>query len=171
VFILETEGDAIKVAQEVIQKCSDNIGRVTVVDAEVQSEFEPIKDAAVRIASEHVGRDEKFCFRLHKRGSHSLVEDTFDIEREIGRAMWQTLQQKYGTEPAVDLDEPDITVSAEVLGRDTAMGFSRKDWTAQPVQIGVENKTIERSAPARGIASNVSTECKIPQSCVNRRSH
>jgi tRNA(Ser,Leu) C12 N-acetylase TAN1 len=78
------------------------------------------------------------------------MEDTFEIEREIGRAIWQTLQQKYGTEPVVDLDEPDITVSAEVLGRYAAMGFSREDWTAQSTQIGVENQPIERSAPAKG---------------------
>lgn len=147
VFILETEGDAVQIAKEVIRRCSENIGRVTVVDAEVQSELEPIKEAAVRIASEQVGRDEKFCFRLHKRGSHSLVGDTFEIEREIGSAMWQTLQQKYGTEPAVDLDEPDITISAEVLGRGAAMGYSRKDWTAQSEKIGVENQPIESSAP------------------------
>ncbi|HLF84309.1 MAG TPA: THUMP domain-containing protein [Blastocatellia bacterium] len=130
VFILETEGDAVQIAQDVIRKCSENIGHVTAVLAEVESKLEPIKEAAVRIASEQVSKNEKFCFRLHKRGSHSLMGDTFEIEREIGGVIWQTLQQKYGTEPAVDLDEPDITVVAEVLGPNTAMGISRKTWRA-----------------------------------------
>ena len=138
VFILETEGDAVQIAQDVIQKCADNIGHVTAVLAEVESKLEPIKEAAVRIAGEQVGKDEKFCFRLHKRGSHSLVGDTFEIEREIGGAIWQALQQKYGTEPAVDLDEPDITLTAEVLGPDTAVGISRKDWTRTQSGLALE---------------------------------
>jgi tRNA(Ser,Leu) C12 N-acetylase TAN1 len=128
VFMLEAEGDALQIAQLLIRKCSENIGHVTAVLSEVESKLQPIKEAAVRIAGEQVGRDEKFCFRLHKRGSHSLVGNTFEIEREIGSAIWQALRQKYGTEPVVDLDEPDITVTAEVLGPDTAVGISRKDW-------------------------------------------
>jgi len=132
VFILEKEGEPVQIAQEVIQKCSEYIGRVTAVLAEVESKLEPIKDAAVRIASEQVGRDELFSFRLHKRGLHSLVGDTFEIEREIGGAIWQALQQKYGALPEVDLDDPDITVVAEVLGPNTAMGVSRKAWRATP---------------------------------------
>lgn len=128
VFILETEGDSVQIAQDVILKCSDNIGHVTVVLAEVESKLEPIKEAAVTIASERVRNDERFCFRLHKRGSHSLERNTFEIEREIGEAICQALQQKYGAEPEVDLDDPDITVVAEVLGPNTAMGISRKAW-------------------------------------------
>jgi tRNA(Ser,Leu) C12 N-acetylase TAN1 len=129
VFLLEREGEAVQLAQEVIQKCSENIGHVTAVVAEVESKIEPIKEAAVRIAGEQIGKDEKFCFRLHKRGSHSLVGDTFEIEREIGAAIRQALKQKYGTEPAVDLDEPDITIIAELLGPKAAIGISRTSWT------------------------------------------
>jgi len=130
VFILETEGNAERIAEAVVEKCSDAIGHVTVVSAEVESELEAIKAAAVKIAAEHIESGQKFCFRLHKRGAHSLAADTFEIERQVGAAMWEALQQIHGVPPIVDLEEPDITVSAEVLGPRTAMGFSRKGWTA-----------------------------------------
>jgi tRNA(Ser,Leu) C12 N-acetylase TAN1 len=128
VFILETEGAAPQVAKSVTQKCSGYIGHVTAVLAEVDSRIDAIKEAAVRIGSEQIGENEKFCFRLNKRGSHQLVEDTCKLEREIGGAIWQALEQKQGKRPVVDLDDPDITIIAEVMGPNTAIGILRKAW-------------------------------------------
>lgn len=130
VFILEAEGDAAEIAQTVIQKCTDGIGHVTAVLAEVESKLQPIEETAVRIAVELVGKAEKFCFRLHKRGAHSLACETSEIERDVGGAIFQALEEKYGAEPAVDLDDPDITVVAEVLGPTAALGIRRKSWRA-----------------------------------------
>jgi tRNA(Ser,Leu) C12 N-acetylase TAN1 len=58
------------------------------------------------------------------------VEDTCKLEREIGGAIWQALEQKQGKRPVVDLDDPDITIIAEVMGPNTAIGILRKAWRA-----------------------------------------
>jgi hypothetical protein len=42
VFILEREGEAIELAQEVIQKCSENIGHVTAVLAVASDAADPL---------------------------------------------------------------------------------------------------------------------------------
>ena len=128
IFILEAEGDALELAKRVNQECFQSIGRATAVLAEVQSTLEPIKEAAVKIGTEQIDEDEKFCFRLHKRGSHLLEQETPKLEYEIGGAIWVALQQKFGKRPNVDLKNPDITVVAEVLGPNTAVGILRKAW-------------------------------------------
>jgi len=128
IFILEAEGDALELAKKVNQECFLNIGRATAVLAEVQSTLDAIKEAAVKVGAEHIGGDEKFCFRLHKRGSHWLEQDTPKLEHEIGGAIWVALQKKYGKKPNVDLEDPDVTVVAEVLGPNSAIGIIRKAW-------------------------------------------
>jgi tRNA(Ser,Leu) C12 N-acetylase TAN1 len=120
----------MELARSVLQKCSESIGHVTAVLAEVESRLESIKEAAVRIGTEQIAGDEKFCFRLNKRGSHHLEETTCDLEREIGGAIWQALEQKHGKRPVVDLGDPDITIIAEVMGANTAIGVLRKAWRA-----------------------------------------
>lgn len=133
IFTLEAEGDALELAKRVNQECSQNIGRATAVLAEVQSTLDPIREAAVKIGTEQIGEDEKFCFRLHKRGSHWLEQETPKLEYEIGGAIWVALQQKYGKKPNVDLKNPDITVVAEVLGPNTAVGILRKAWRVSAI--------------------------------------
>lgn len=128
IFILEAEGDALELSKKINQECFQSIGRAMAVLAEVQSTLEAIKEAAVKIGAEHISEDEKFCFRLHKRGSHWLEQETPKLEYEIGGAIWVALQQKYGKKPNVDLKNPDITVVAEVLGPNTAVGIMRKAW-------------------------------------------
>jgi tRNA(Ser,Leu) C12 N-acetylase TAN1 len=128
VFTLEAEGDATKLAEEVYRKCSFDIGRAVAVLAEIPSTLKDIKKVAVEICKDKVGRNEKFCFRLHKRGSHLLEKKTPKLEYEIGEAVWLALKEKYGEEPKVDLEHPDITVVAEVLGPNAAVGITRKSW-------------------------------------------
>ncbi|MBI4529312.1 MAG: hypothetical protein HY695_36395 [Deltaproteobacteria bacterium] len=128
IFIVEVDGDALELARRIQQECSASIGRATAVVAEVQSRFDLIKEAAVQAGRNQIRADERFCFRLHKRGSHWLEKDTLSIEREIGGEIWQALEQKYGTKPLVDLKNPDTTVVAEVLGPTTAIGILRKEW-------------------------------------------
>ena len=128
IFILEAEGDALELAKKINQECFLKIGRAIAVLTEVPSTLNAIKEAAVKVGVEQIVGDEKFCFRLHKRGSHWLDQDTPKIEREIGGAIWAALQEKYGKKPNVDLEDPDITVVAEVLGPNTAIGIIRKAW-------------------------------------------
>jgi tRNA(Ser,Leu) C12 N-acetylase TAN1 len=130
IFMVEAKGDAIELVEKVIQECSYRIGRAVPVLAEVQSTLDAIKEGAVKVGVEHIGWDEKFCFRIHKRGVHQLDKNTPDIEREIGGAIWTALQRKYEKIPSVDLEEPDVTVLAEVLGPNTAIGIVRKAWRA-----------------------------------------
>jgi tRNA(Ser,Leu) C12 N-acetylase TAN1 len=131
IFFLEAEGSVLEIAQLVCRECSERIGHLTAVLAEVESRFEPIKEAAVRIGREQIGPDDNFSFRLHKRGAHFLEQDTVTLEQEIGGAIWIALEEKYRFKPKVRLKNPDISVVAEVLGPITAIGIYRRAWREQ----------------------------------------
>jgi tRNA(Ser,Leu) C12 N-acetylase TAN1 len=133
IFIIEVEGDALELARKVVRECSSRIGRAIPVLCEIPSMLEAIKEGAVKVGVEHIGMNEKFCFRIHKRGSHQLDLDTPALEREIGGAIWTALEEKYKKEPAVDLEDPDVMVVAEVLGQNTAIGIVRKSWWANTI--------------------------------------
>jgi tRNA(Ser,Leu) C12 N-acetylase TAN1 len=129
IFSLEAEAaDVTELAKLIYRECRQHIGHVTAVLAEVESRFEPIKDAAVRVGSERIGKEESFCFRIHKRGAHFLEHDTLTLEQEIGGAIWIALKEKHGANPSVRLKNPDIAIVAEVLGPITAVGISRTAW-------------------------------------------
>jgi tRNA(Ser,Leu) C12 N-acetylase TAN1 len=131
IFSLEAEGDVFELAKLLFRECPQRIGHATAVLAEVESRFEPIKEAAVRIGREQIDPEESFCFRIHKRGAHYLEQDTLTIEQEIGGAIWTALEEKYGAKPRVKLKNPDIAIVAEVLGPLTAVGISRTAWREQ----------------------------------------
>jgi tRNA(Ser,Leu) C12 N-acetylase TAN1 len=133
IFIIEAGGDPLELAKKVIRECSSRVGRAIPILVEVQSNIGAIKEGAVNVGVEHIGRDEKFCFRIHKRGAHQLDLDTPELEREIGGAIWTALQRKYDKKPAVDLDDPDVMVVAEVLGPNTTIGIVRKAWWADAI--------------------------------------
>jgi tRNA(Ser,Leu) C12 N-acetylase TAN1 len=104
---------------------------VTAVLETVESKEEPIKRVAARIGSEHIGSEESFCFRLHKRGTHGLEQNSSKLEAEIGGAIWTALEQKHNKTPRVRLKDPDVMVIAEILGPIAAVGISRKVWREQ----------------------------------------
>jgi len=135
IFALEAEGDPNELASRIMQDCSRFVGHVTTILSEVESRVDPIKDIAVKVGAEQIGQDESFAFRLNKRGSHWLNEETPKLERDIGGAIWKALKEKYGKEPKVNLGSPDVAVIAEVLGPNTAIGVSRKKWRGHEVQI------------------------------------
>lgn len=134
IFSLEAAGDVCELARLVCRTCSQWIGHATAILEEVESKFEPIQEAAERIARKQIGPEENFCFRLHKRGAHYLEKDTSTIEREIGGAIWTTLEE-HGATPRVKLKNPDVAVVAEVLGPITAVGISRRAWREQPAEV------------------------------------
>jgi tRNA(Ser,Leu) C12 N-acetylase TAN1 len=150
VFVLEADGDCLEIAERLTRECSAYIGHATAVLAEEPSEEERLRAAAVRIGLEHVRPEESFCFRLRKRGSHALRQTTPRLEFELGSAIWDALQQRYGRRPKVDLKNPDVLVLAEVLGPVTALGIVRKDWT-EPSVVPVETEMREgsRESPVR----------------------
>lgn len=133
IFIIEARGDPLEITKKVIRECSSRIGRAVPVLAEVRSTLEAIKEGAIKVGVEHVGRDEKFCFRIHKRGAHQLDLDTPALEREIGGAIWTALEEIHEKRPSVNLDDPDVMVVAEVLGPNTAIGIVRKLWWADTI--------------------------------------
>jgi len=136
IFALEAEEDLFELAERIYRECWTEIGHVTAILVEVESKLETIKDAAVSIGGEHIGSEDSFSFRLHKRGAHFLERDTLALEREIGGAIWTALEAKYGAKPRVQLKNPSIAVIAEVLGPVTALGISRRAWREQASQIG-----------------------------------
>ncbi len=131
IFSLEAEGDVNELAKLVHWDCRQHIGHATAVLEEVESRLEPIKEAAVRAGREEIGKEESFCFRIHKRGAHFLEQDTLTIEQDIGSAIWIALEEKHGVRPKVSLKHPDIAIVAEVLGPLTAVGISRRAWREQ----------------------------------------
>ena len=74
-----------------------------------------------RRAIKRAGAEERFCFRIHKRGKLGFQESASTLEREIGGAIWKALEQRHRTQPRVDLANPDVTIHADVLqGRTNA---------------------------------------------------
>lgn len=125
---LEAGGEISELAKLIWRECSENVGHLTAVLATVESREEPIKEAAARIGAAQIGPEESFCFRLHKRGAHSLKQDASKLEQEIGGAIWTALERKYHKTPKVSLKNPDVTVTAEILGPMAAVGISRRAW-------------------------------------------
>jgi tRNA(Ser,Leu) C12 N-acetylase TAN1 len=147
VFILEATGDVLELAQRINRDCAEDIWHATPALLEIESEIEAIKDAAVKIGTTKIGSEESFCFRIFKRGRHGLGKNTPELEDEIGKAVSEGLQLKNGKKPVVDLDEPDVTVVAEVLGPVTTVGVLRKAWRATPSERpGEIRKGHEKSA-------------------------
>jgi len=130
VFEVEAEGASAQETAERISRSGIEIGHLTAVLAEVPTKLDRIQEAAVRVAREQVGEEETFCFRIHKRGSHGLELESPRIEREIGSAIWEALEERFSKEPRVRLTEPDVAVVAEVLGETTLVGVSRRTWHA-----------------------------------------
>jgi tRNA(Ser,Leu) C12 N-acetylase TAN1 len=128
IFSLEVAGDVIEIAKLIQRNCRQHIGHATAVLEEVESRLELIKEAAVRVGREQIGKGESFSFRIHKRGAHFLEHDTLTIEQEVGGAIWIALEEKHGGKPRVSLRDPDIAIVAEVLGPITAVGISRRFW-------------------------------------------
>ena len=141
VFVVETDGDPLAAAERLTRECADSIGHATAVVAEVVSEPQRLREAAVRVGLERVGADESFCFRLRKRGVHLLEAPTPQLEVEIGSAIWLALQERDGEPPKVDLRDPDVLVLAEVLGPTTAVGVVRKAWRAPGPKAGEAGET------------------------------
>jgi tRNA(Ser,Leu) C12 N-acetylase TAN1 len=99
VFVIESAGDPLALAADVEHKVMTSLGHITPVHAKIDTSMDAILETAVKIAIQHIGADETFCFRIHKRGSHGLVEDTPTLECEIGTAIWRAIEQKYGKKP------------------------------------------------------------------------
>ncbi len=126
VFVVEAEGEPMELARE-LNRCP-SVGRAVPVMAETTSDPEGVKRAALRV-SELVGRGESFSFRLHKRGSHRLEKPTPELEREIGAELQKAIEQRTGVKPEVELETPDVEISAEVLGPLTYVGILRGSWS------------------------------------------
>jgi tRNA(Ser,Leu) C12 N-acetylase TAN1 len=114
IFVVEAEGEPRELARQVYRDCAHLVGHATAVLAEVETKPESIKEAAVKIGTDQIGPKESFCFRLFKRGEHTLQEDTPKIEYEIGGAINAALEEKTGQKPPVSLSDPDITINSEV---------------------------------------------------------
>jgi tRNA(Ser,Leu) C12 N-acetylase TAN1 len=125
VFLVEADGDPIEVARE-LNRCA-SVGRAVPVLAEAESNPEAVKKAAICV-SEWIKKGESFSFRLHKRGSHQLDKPTPELEREIGAELRKAIKERIGAEPEVELEKPDVEISAEVLGPLTYVGILRSNW-------------------------------------------
>lgn len=122
------EKSPLELAEKITRECFYDIGRAVPVLEKTDSTLEEIRRAAIKVALEHVGKGETFCFRLHKRGAHSLDNPTPELEYEIGGSIHDALWKKHGERPKVSLKDPDITVVAEVMGKESVVGVVRKEW-------------------------------------------
>lgn len=128
VYLLEADGDPVEVAEQVSLQCGDFLGRSVLILEEVESSFDAVKAAAIRIAAQWVVSSEPYCFRLNKAGAHWLRDETATAEREIGRSIREALARVREGETRVDLANPDLCIMAEVLGPRTAVGIFRREW-------------------------------------------
>jgi len=128
VFVLQTQGDVKQVTQQIFRECSEFLGHTTAVLCDVESSMEDIKEAAVNIALDQIEEGESYCFRIKKRDVPELKMSSREIEQDIGDAIRLALRDKFGAEPRVNLDAPDITIMAEVLGLFSSVGIRRKRW-------------------------------------------
>jgi tRNA(Ser,Leu) C12 N-acetylase TAN1 len=131
-FLVEAPGDALELAAAVSRIGGGRVAHARAALAEVESAEKPVQAAAVDVARRHVGRGESFCVRVHKRGRHALSRDTPALERDLGAAIWQALRERDGEDPKVELDDPDLTLTAEVLGPLTSICIERREWRAEP---------------------------------------
>ena len=125
VLLVEAEGDPLALAACVALECGEAIGRITAIFAEVHTEAGAIRQAAAEVAGAQVREGESFCFRLRRRGWSQPDTDASMLEREIGGAVFDALERGHGAPPIVDLQDPDVTVVAEVLGRRTLLGQAK----------------------------------------------
>jgi tRNA(Ser,Leu) C12 N-acetylase TAN1 len=128
VLLAEVNGDPVQIAKHLSQKISSDIGRIVPVIEEAKSEYQSIAQTAITTALEHIDKKDSYCFRIHKRGRHELTRTTPEIEETIGREIHLALEAKFGEKPRVDLENPDVSIHAEVLGRRTMVGITRKNW-------------------------------------------
>ncbi|HKJ47146.1 MAG TPA: THUMP domain-containing protein [Balneolales bacterium] len=141
VYVIETHGNVLNIADRICHECLMDIGHTTAVVEESKTSIKDIKEAALSVANQVVGENESFSFRIKKRGSQLLEKDSRDIEEEIGGDIWESLNQKYGKKPKVDLEHPDVKIVAEVLGNITAIGIQLKYWK----EFSVEQTPIHGS--------------------------
>jgi len=102
-----TEADVAAVAEA----AADAFGVVSASPAlSVASELDAICDALARTAGAVY---DKGTFAVDaRRADRSLPFDSEDVQREGGQAVWDAVAPEF--EPAVDLDDPDVTFGVEV---------------------------------------------------------
>jgi tRNA acetyltransferase TAN1 len=129
VLIVEHEEiEALDLAEKITRECYFDIGKAVPALAKVESSFEEIRDAAIKVSLTHIREGENFCLRINKRGAHALEKPTPELEYEVGGAVHDALAEKHGSKPKVDLSDPEVTVMVEVLGMESVVGILRKGW-------------------------------------------
>jgi tRNA(Ser,Leu) C12 N-acetylase TAN1 len=128
VLVVEAEGEPLVLAEHCLRTCGEAVGHVTPVLAEVPTELDAIREAAGRVAIAQVGARQSVCFRIRRRGWIPPGREPRELEREIGAAVLDALERSLGARPRVDLEHPDVTIVAEVLGPETAIGVVLRSW-------------------------------------------
>ena len=134
VYVIETHGNVLHTAKKIIQQGLEDVGHATAVVEEVQTDIDNIKEAIVSAGTQLIKENDSYCVRIKRRGSYFLDEDIQALEADIGSEIWNILKDKYGKDPKVDLENPDIKIIAEVLGHATAIGVQYKSWFEEPYQ-------------------------------------
>ncbi len=126
VLAVLADGDPAALAARVRDARGEAIGRVVAILAGAPSARAPLVDAVASVAAGHVRPGESICVRVHKRGSHSYLEPTPELERAGGDAAWEALRLRDGRPPRTDLVCPDVTIHVEVLGPRSLIGIDRR---------------------------------------------
>jgi tRNA(Ser,Leu) C12 N-acetylase TAN1 len=169
VYRLEAAMPAEALARRVWHACVERIGHLTAVMDEVPSTAWPIRKAAVGTALRAIEPAESFCFRLHKRGTHELSADTPELEAEIGGAIAAALERRDARPASVDLEFPDVIVTAEVLGPRTALGIFRNRWKLSPDTPQEDSMSSENTSHQTPAEAEAKRESGLPGGGAGRR--
>jgi thiamine biosynthesis protein ThiI len=102
---------------------ADTFGVVSASPAiSVPADLQAIRDALADAAREHYDAG-AFAVDARRAGEHDF--DSHDVNREGGDAVWDAVEPAF--EPAVDLDDPDITFSVEVRHEEAFVFLEKRD--------------------------------------------
>lgn len=95
--------------------------------------FQPeqlVENLKIRIGKyiEGIGANDSFCINVERRGSKSIIS-TMALKRELGEYVRQALKRRHENEPTVNLENPDKTLTIQMIANMCGIGLISKQLT------------------------------------------
>jgi len=95
--------------------------------------FSDIVKERIEKYAERIEAHESFCVRVERRGMKGVLSSK-DLEREIGKYVFDLLKKRFGVESKVDLEDPDKMIVIEMIGNLAGLALiCKKDRKAFPL--------------------------------------